>query len=149
MKRILTVCCAFCWALCLSAQDDNTERLWYNKPASIWLEALPIGNSHLGAMVYGGTVNQEIQLNEETFWSGGPHNNNSTTSLNYLQQVRNLIFNGKEQEAENLINQQFVKGPHGMRYLTLGSLKMKFSGFLADSVKNYYRALDLQTAVET
>ena len=149
MKRILTVCCAFFWALCLSAQDDNTERLWYNKPASIWLEALPIGNSHLGAMVYGGTVNQEIQLNEETFWSGGPHNNNSTTSLNYLQQVRSLIFNGKEQEAENLINQQFVKGPHGMRYLTLGSLKMKFSGFLADSVKNYYRELDLQTAVET
>ena len=57
------------------AQDDNTEKLWSDTPAKIWLEALPIGNSHLGAMVYGGIQADEIQLNEETFWSGGPHNN--------------------------------------------------------------------------
>lgn len=91
------------------AQDDNTEKLWYDTPAKIWLEALPIGNSHLGAMVYGGIQADEIQLNEETFWSGGPHNNNSKTSLNYLDKVRELIFSGKESEAETLINNQFVK----------------------------------------
>ena len=95
---------AFCFSL--SAQDDNTERLWYNKPASIWLEALPIGNSRLGGMVYGGTTTAQLQLNEETFWSGGPHNNNSKTSINYLDQVRNLIFNGKEGEAETIINRE-------------------------------------------
>ena len=89
---------AFCFSL--SAQDDNTERLWYNKPASIWLEALPIGNSRLGGMVYGGTTTAQLQLNEETFWSGGPHNNNSKTSINYLDQVRNLIFNRLQMDAK-------------------------------------------------
>ena len=111
-KWALTILVALI-TMSLSAQEDNTEKLWYDAPAKIWLEALPIGNSHLGAMVYGGTQTEEIQLNEETFWSGGPHNNNSTTSLNYLGQVRSLIFDGKEKEAEDLINQQFIKGPHG------------------------------------
>jgi alpha-L-fucosidase 2 len=136
---------AFCSTL--SAQDDNTERLWYNQPASIWLEALPIGNSRLGGMVYGGTNVAQLQLNEETFWSGGPHNNNSKTSINYLDEVRNLIFNGKESDAENIINQQFVKGPHGMRYLSLGSLKFTFTSFKGTAVTDYYRELDLKTAV--
>jgi len=68
-------------SVCVSAQD---KRLWYSKPASCWLESLPVGNSHLGAMVYGGTDTEEIQLNEETFWSGGPHDNNSHESLRYL-----------------------------------------------------------------
>ncbi|MBQ6751416.1 MAG: glycoside hydrolase family 95 protein [Bacteroidaceae bacterium] len=129
------------------AQNDNTERLWYDAPANIWLEALPIGNSHLGAMVYGGTATDEIQLNEETFWSGGPHNNNSNTSLGVLPKVRELIFGGKESEAENLINQQFVKGPHGMKYLTLGSLTLKYIGLQESGVTNYRRELDLQTAL--
>src|SRR5574344_3170008 len=102
------------------AQPDNDQRLWYDKPASIWLEALPLGNSRMGAMVYGGTTTEELQLNEETFWSGGPHDNNSNTSLCYLDQMRQLIFDGKESQAEGIINNQFVKGPHGMKYLTLG-----------------------------
>ena len=58
------------------AQSEN-RRLWYDKPASNWLEALPVGNSHLGAMVYGGPDTEQIQLNEETFWSGSPHQNSS------------------------------------------------------------------------
>ena len=53
------------------------KKLWYDRAATDWLEALPIGNSHLGAMIYGKTDTEEIQLNEETFWSGSPHNNNS------------------------------------------------------------------------
>ena len=134
----------------VSAQtDDNTERLWYDQPAKIWLEALPVGNGRLGAMVYGGTRVDEIQLNEDSFWSGGPHNNNSSTSAKYLDQVRNLIFSGKEQQAEDLINQQFIKGPHGMKYLTLGSLKMTHPDITAADVTNYRRELDLQTAVST
>jgi len=131
------------------AQDDNTEKLWYDTPAQIWLEALPIGNSHLGAMIYGGIQKDEIQLNEETFWSGGPHNNNSKTSLNYLSQVRELIFNGKESEAESIINNQFVKGPHGMKYLTLGSLTVSNMSFSDANATNYRRELDLQKALST
>ena len=131
------------------AQDENTERLWYDKPATIWLEALPIGNGRLGGMVYGGTATDEIQLNEDSFWSGGPHSNNSSTSAKYLDQVRNLIFDGKEKEAEDLINQQFLKGPHGMKYLTLGSLKIQHPGITEADVTDYYRELDLQTALST
>ena len=129
-----------------AATPDNDQRLWYARPASCWLEALPVGNSRMGAMVYGGTETEEIQLNEETFWSGGPHNNNSTTSLQYLPQVRQLIFDGKEKEAEDLINREFVKGPHGMRYLPLGSLTLQFGHA---NVQDYQRELDLQTSVAT
>jgi len=150
MRRLFITICylSFC-AVLLAQTDDNTERLWYDKPASIWLEALPIGNGRLGGMVYGGTQVDEIQLNEDSFWSGGPHNNNSTTSAKYLDQVRKLIFSGKEQDAEDLINKQFVKGPHGMKYLTLGSLKLTHTGIKTANVKNYERELDLRTALST
>ena len=122
-KSLLLTMMLLSTALTMTAQD-NTERLWYDSPAKIWLEALPIGNGRLGGMVYGGTQNDEVQLNEDTFWSGGPHDNNSTTSIDHLDEVRNLIFNDKDAEAAKLIDQQFIKGPHGMKYLTLGSLKM-------------------------
>jgi len=145
LKKLLFTLITFACVQIASAQD-NTEKLWYDKPASIWLEALPVGNSHLGAMVYGGLKNEELQLNEETFWAGGPHNNNSSTSLNYLDQVRKLIFDGKENDAETMINSQFVKGPHGMKYLHLGSMSISTSGIVSDDVTNYHRELDLQTA---
>ena len=76
MKRILSTLfiCVFT-SITVNAQQ---HKLWYSKPASHWLEALPIGNSHLGAMVYGGTDVEQIQLNEETFWSGSHHSNNSS-----------------------------------------------------------------------
>ena len=123
---------------------DNNQRLWYDRPAQHWLEALPLGNSRMGAMIYGGVCEEEIQLNEETFWSGGPHNNNSTTSLKYLDEVRRLIFAGKEVEAEQIVNREFFTGPHGMKYLTLGSLKI-----ISDSVGqplNFMRDLNLKDA---
>ena len=69
---VMTVVC-----LMTTAQQ---HRLWYGKPASHWLEALPVGNSTLGAMIYGGADVEEIQLNEETFWSGSPHDNNNAES---------------------------------------------------------------------
>ena len=147
IRKILIAVTVLFGTTSVSMADDNTEKLWYDRPASIWLEALPIGNSHLGAMVYGGTQTEEIQLNEETFWSGGPHNNNSKTSLNYLGQVRDLIFNGKESEAQGLIDRQFICGPHGMRFLSLGSLKIKHMGLVADNVTDYHRELDLRNAV--
>lgn len=125
---------------------DNDQRLWYSQPAKIWLEALPLGNSKMGAMVYGMTDTEEIQLNEETFWSGGPHNNNSTSSIYYLNEVRDLIFEGKEKQAEDIINREFIKGPHGQKFLTLGSLKLNFGH---KDVTNYERELDLTRAVST
>ena len=131
--------------MCISAIAQN-QRLWYAKPASHWLEALPVGNSHMGAMVYGGTDTEEIQLNEETFWSGSPHDNNSHESLAALPEVRRLIFEGKEFEATKLLDRHFVKGPHGMRFLPLGSLKLSLGH---KNVSQYERALNLNDATAT
>lgn len=148
MKHLLVVLfCALSLLSCTESKQyvkDNNQRLWYNRPAQHWLEALPLGNSRMGAMIYGGITEEEIQLNEETFWSGGPHNNNSTTSLQYLQEVRRLIFEGKEVEAEKIVNREFFPGPHGMKYLTLGSLKILSDH--ASEATNFMRDLDLQNA---
>ena len=130
------------------AVQDNSCRLWYQAPAKHWLEALPIGNSHLGGMVYGGSLDENIQLNEETFWSGGPYQNNSTKSLASLPKVRELIFNGREEEAAALINQDFIPGPHGMRFLPMANLHIKMS-VSSNPVEKYVRDLDLQKAVAT
>ena len=131
--------------VCVTASAQQYQ-LWYDRPASHWLEALPVGNSLLGAMVYGGNDVEEIQLNEETFWSGSPHSNNSNESLGALADVRRLIFEGKEGAAAKLIDQHFVKGPHGMRYLPMGSLKLSLGH---KDVTNYRRALNLGNATAT
>ena len=134
-----------CSALSVNAQE---HKLWYDKPASQWLEALPVGNSHLGAMVFGETDGEEIQLNEETFWSGSPHDNNSPEAKAHLQEVRDSIFAGKEMAAHKLIDKYFFKGPHGQKYLTLGSLKLN-GGQDFERTTNFRRELNLQTAICT
>ena len=136
----------FLMVVCSVATIAQNHRLWYSKPATHWLEALPVGNSHMGAMIYGGTETEEIQLNEETFWSGRPHNNNSSESRQYLSEVRRLIFQGREGEAAKLIDQHFVKGPHGMRFLPLGSLKLMLDH---KNVSDYRRELNLSNATAT
>ena len=142
MKRLLL------FIACVTALSVNAQqhKLWYNKPASHWLEALPIGNSHLGAMIYGGTDTEEIQLNEETFWSGSPHDNNSAAARDSLQAVRDSIFAGKEEAAHAIIDKNFFKGPHGMKYLPLGSVKLKLGHV---DVSNYKRELSLNNALNT
>ncbi|MBQ1587967.1 MAG: glycoside hydrolase family 95 protein [Prevotella sp.] len=144
MKKIFIFFSAFLLSSTIHAQD---HQLWYSQPAKHWLEALPIGNSHLGAMVYGGTNEEEIQLNEETFWSGSPHNNNSLESKEHLQEVRDLIFEGKEKDAHALLDKYFIKGPHGMRYLPLGSVKLNFD--FKNEATQYRRELNLGDATTT
>ena len=144
MKRIFTTLMCACATLAIQAQQ---HQLWYDKPATHWLQALPIGNSHLGAMIYGGTDTEEIQLNEETFWSGSPHDNNSTDARAHIQEVRDSVFAGKEEAAHALLDKYFFKGPHGMRFLPLGSLKLSFRQ--TGEVSNYRRSLDLSTAINT
>ena len=129
----------------LTAQAQQ-HKLWYSQPARHWLEALPVGNSHLGAMVYGKTDTEEIQLNEETFWSGSPHNNNSPEAKAHLQAVRDSIFAGKEEAAHTILDKYFFKGPHGMRFLPLGSVKLKLGH---DDVSDYSRELSLGDALSS
>ena len=91
----------------LFAQNKNALKLWYDKPVldHIWEQALPIGNGRLGAMVYGIPQREELQLNEETIYAGGPYRNDNHHALAALPEVRQLIFNGKPEKADQLINQ--------------------------------------------
>ena len=128
----------------VSGQD---LKLWYSQPAQNWSEALPIGNSRLGAMVYGGTEREELQLNEETFWAGSPYNNNNPNAVHVLPIVRKLIFEGRNQEAQRLIDANFLTRQHGMSYLTLGNLYLEFPGH--KDASDFYRDLNLENATTT
>lgn len=143
MKNRLIGLCIVC-ACCLMAKADDLK-LWYQQPAKVWTEALPLGNSRLGAMVYGGVVNEQIQLNEETVWGGGPHRNDSPKAFGVLPKVRELIFAGREKEAEKVMADNFFTGQHGMPFQTIGSLMLEFDGHADYS--NYRRDLDLERAV--
>ena len=143
MKNRLIGLCIVC-ACCLLAKADDLK-LWYQQPAKVWTEALPLGNSRLGAMVYGGVVNEQIQLNEETVWGGGPHRNDSPKAFGVLPKVRELIFAGREKEAEKVMADNFFTGQHGMPFQTIGSLMLEFDGHADYS--NYRRDLDLERAV--
>lgn len=145
MKKHLLLVGACVWMM-LSAHAQNLK-LWYQQPAKTWVEALPVGNSSMGAMVYGGTLREELQLNEETLWGGGPYRNDNPKALESLAEVRNLIFSGKTMDAQNLIDQTFYTGRNGMPYQTIGSLIIEAPGH--EKAKNYYRDLDLERAVAT
>lgn len=145
MKKHLLLVGACVWMM-LSAHAQNLK-LWYQQPAKTWVEALPVGNSSMGAMVYGGTSREELQLNEETLWGGGPYRNDNPKALESLAEVRNLIFSGKTMDAQNLIDQTFYTGRNGMPYQTIGSLIIEASDH--ENAKNYYRDLDLERAVAT
>lgn len=145
MKKHLLLVGACVWMM-LSAHAQNLK-LWYQQPAKTWVEALPVGNSSMGAMVYGGTSREELQLNEETLWGGGPYRNDNPKALESLAEVRNLIFSGKTMDAQNLIDQTFYTGRNGMPYQTIGSLIIEAPGH--EKAKNYYRDLDLERAVAT
>ena len=88
------------------AQQDL--KLWYNKPAVKWTEALPIGNGRLGAMIFGGVEQDRIQFNEETLWTGEPRNYNRIGAYRYLDTIRQLLFDGKQKEADALAEKEFM-----------------------------------------
>jgi alpha-L-fucosidase 2 len=90
----------------LYAQEDH--QLWYLKPAQKWTDALPLGNGRIGAMVYGGIADDHIQFNEETLWTGKPRNYNRKGAYRYLAQIRQLLFDGKQKEAETLAQKEFM-----------------------------------------
>jgi len=153
MIKRLTITAAAMLML-LACNTGITERsydtvMWYDAPATSWNEAIPVGNSQLGAMVYGGTLHEELQLNEETFWSGGPYDNNNPKALAALPKVRELIFRDKLGEARDLIDDTFFSEAHGMRYLTMGSLHIDIPGYDESSVSSYRRELDLNAALQS
>lgn len=122
--------------------------LWYRQPAKEWVEALPVGNGRLGAMVFGGVVQERLQLNEDTLWAGGPYDPVNPDAKAALPEVRQLIFDGKYKEAHQLIGAKVMAKPlKQMPYQTVGDLLLNFSG--ATNVEDYRRDLNLDTAVTT
>lgn len=145
MKRVVFVFLSFLTVI--SLYGESNLKLWYKAPADIWLEALPIGNSIMGAMVFGGVYNERIQFNEETFWGGGPHKNDSDKALENLENVRDLIFSEKYKEAQDLVGKTFFTGKNGMPYHTIGSLLIE--NIDKTEYTDYRRELDLSKAVVT
>ena len=122
--------------------------LWYRRPASQWVEALPVGNGHLGAMVFGGVGQERLQLNEDTLWAGEPYDPVNSQARQALPEVRRLVFDGKYREAAKLISAKVMSRPLGqMPYETAGDLMLAFPE--STSVENYRRDLNLDTAVAT
>ena len=128
-----------------TAQTQGELKLWYNKPAAIWNEALPLGNGRLGAMVFGDPAVERLQLNEETIWAGSPNSNAHSKSIKALPIVRQLIFDGKFDEAQELATQDIMSQTNdGMPYQTFGSVYISFPGH--QKYTNYYRDLNIENA---
>jgi alpha-L-fucosidase 2 len=122
--------------------------LWYRRPASVWTEALAVGNGRLGAMVFGGVTRERIQLNEDTLWGGGPHDPNNPEALAALPEVRRLVFAGKYTDAHRLIGSKMMGRPlKQMPYQTVGDLLLTLPE--VSEVTDYRRDLNLDTAVAT
>jgi alpha-L-fucosidase 2 len=122
--------------------------LWYSRPAGEWLEALPVGNGRLGAMVYGGVRSERIQLNEDTLWSGGPKDCDNPEAFKTLPEIRRLIFEGKYAEAHQLGKK--MMGPYTQTYLPMGDLELAFDVPGASGpteIRDYRRMLDLDRGV--
>ncbi len=120
--------------------------LWYNRPADKWTEALPIGNGRLGAMVFGGIEEERLQFNEDTLWTGKPHDYSHAGAAEYLPVVRKLLFEGKQREAETLAMERMMSVPLRQHaYQPFGDLRLHFPN--AQKPRDYRRELDLDTAV--
>ena len=140
---------------------DSKNRLWYNRPACYWEEALPLGNGRLGAMVSGSVAKDTLQLNEDTFWGQSPNRNYNADAKQVLSQVQQLIFNKDYVAAQKLaIPNWMSKGSHGARYQAAGCVLVGFPGHRYDDddaaqtsgardVQGYVRSLDLSTATAT
>lgn len=139
---LLALCCAG-----LAAAEDRLT-LWYPQPAKQWVEALPIGNGRLGAMVFGGTAEERIQFNDDTLWVGQPHDYTHVGAAKFLPQVRQLLFDGKQREAELLAAREMMSLPlRQTAYQPFGDLKLAFPGHA--EATDYRRQLDLDQAIAT
>lgn len=137
-------------AFTAKAQDGGKEersylKLWYAQPAAVWEEALPVGNGRLGAMIYGAPEKEELQLNEETVWAGEPGNNINPETAKAIPLIRQLLFEGKYQEAQQLADERVKSLNDGMPYQPVGSLFIEFPGHA--EYTDYYRDLDIDEAV--
>ena len=143
LRIFIIVSCIILVSTLVNAQE---YKLWFDKPAQRWTEALPIGNGRLAAMIYGGTNTETIQLNEETVWTGQPHDYSHKGAYLFLDSIRGLLFAGKQQDAHRLADKEFMSQPYGQQtYQPLGNVQLTFAG--QDRFSQFYRDLKLDKAL--
>lgn len=146
IRRLLFVLLVLA-SVAVSAQSGSPSgdlKLWYRASASIWEEALPLGNGKTGAMVFGGVGTERFQLNDNTLWSGAPNPGNTPGGPAILEHVRKLIFAGKYDSATTVWKK--MQGPYSARYLPMADLWLKLTG--TDTAgSDYYRDLNLTDAI--
>ena len=146
MNKYILLAAALFAELLPAASQTKPLRLWYDRPATRFEEALPLGNGRIGVMTYGGTTDEVLNLNEETLWGGGPTNTNPTPDApDYLPQVRELLFQERWGEAQKLL--RHIQGPNSQSYVPMGDLLLHQS--LPGEATDYVRDLDLRTAIAT
>jgi alpha-L-fucosidase 2 len=129
-----------------TAKPQGDMVLWYRQPGVKWLDASPLGNGIMGAMVFGGIQKDRIALNDSSFWSGRPHDYDNPEAGQYFPRIRDLVFAGKFQEAEKMADEHFWGIPKAQQaYQPLGDLLLSFDG--VDSVADYRRELDMETGM--
>ena len=143
-KSIFIVC--LCCAFAANGVAEPTLSLWYRSAATNWNDALPIGNGRMGAMVFGGVPDERIQFNEDTLWMGHPHDYVRAGAETNLAIIRQLLFDGKVKEAEQIAKAHFLSDPIRQKaYQPFGDLHFEFSG--QTNVTNYRRELNLDSAI--
>jgi alpha-L-fucosidase 2 len=135
------------WPLRLAADGNNTAplELWYDRPASQWVQALPIGNGRLGGMIFGEVIEEHLQLNDDTLWSGAPRDWDNPKARDVLPEIRRAVAEGRYVDADQLA--KGMMGPYTEAYQPLGDLHVTFAH--GDIGQKYRRALDLTTGVST
>ncbi|MBE2213627.1 MAG: glycoside hydrolase N-terminal domain-containing protein [Opitutaceae bacterium] len=131
-----------------AAGADSSLELWYRQPAADWHEALPVGNGALGAMVFGGTTHETIQLNHEAIWSAGPQAQNRAGAHAHLPEIRRLLFAHEFKQAEELVRRELLAEYGGGRsHQTLGDLHLEMPAAADAEPSDYRRSLDLERGV--
>ncbi|MGL4513606.1 MAG: glycoside hydrolase family 95 protein [Lacipirellulaceae bacterium] len=131
----------------VASADEGRWVLRYDRPAGEWVEALPIGNGRMGAMVFGGAAEERLQLNEANVWTGGPHRYARRGASAHLAEVRRLLFAGEQEAADGLAAREFMSTPlYQQFYQPMADLRLKTLGVDDGSVEGYRRSLDLGTA---
>ncbi|MBN2269224.1 MAG: glycoside hydrolase family 95 protein [Sedimentisphaerales bacterium] len=129
-------------------QKWDELKLWYLQPGEKWTDALPLGNGRLGAMVFGKVQDERVQFNDDTLWTGGPHEYQHEGAAEHLATVRKLLFEGRQGEAERLAMEEMMSVPlRQEQYQPFGDLRLAFPGH--DNVTDYWREIDIDSAVAT
>ena len=129
------------------AQNSGKDVLWYNQPARAWIEALPLGNGKLGAMVFGDPINERIQLNDDSMWPGDPENwKEPSGNIRDIQMIRQFLFQGRNVEADRLFEQKFSNKRILRSHQTLGDLRIQFNH---EQISDYRRELNIENAIST